>query len=464
MKNGKKREDISLAGAVFVVAGLFVILAAGSLVLGLDVIVLLAAGGIFTTTVFTIVYGYGLRDLFGRGVAPMISRAWGAMAILMSVGPLIASWTLAGTIPYLVFLGLSVITPEIFLVSAFVVCSVASLVTGTSWGTAATFGVALMGVAEGLGVPLSAAAGAVVGGAYFGDKLSPVSDTTVLAAAVAEVDVMDHVRSMLWTTLPPFIASLLVYAAAGGGSGEIDSGRIRDILSGITGSFSLHPVLLLPPAALLVLSWRGYPTLAALWTAVGIAVPMAFFQGYGPMEIFRAAIAGPEVSTGIPAADGLLNRGGLLLLAGVAAVMCVAYVFAGQLEVTGCFRRISSFLKSSFIGESRGRFVSSVSATGILVALGTGNSYLSEIIPGAMYKNLADEMDISRLVLSRTLEDSGTVVVPLVPWSAAAIYLSAVLGVPPFEYIPWAPLCYLGFITAWILAFAGIAVWPSGKK
>ena len=145
-------------------------------------------------------------------------------------------------------------------------------------------------------------------------------------------------------------------------------------------------------------------------------------------------------------------------------VVFFAYIFAGQLEYTGTFRKICSSLKDSFIGNSKGRFVLSASLTGILTGLGTGNSYLSEIVPGTMYKDLADEMDISRRVLSRTLEDSGTVVVPLIPWAAAGIYMSTVLGVSVFEYVPWAFLCYIGFLTAWFYGFTGIAIWPSDKK
>lgn len=459
------REDISFRGAMEVLAGITAILAGGTFILGLNIVVLLAACGGFTTWIFTRRYGFGWKFLFKEGVLPMFFRASGALSILMSVGPLIAAWTLSGTIPYLVTAGLALLTPSLFLPSAFLLCCFASLLTGTSWGTAATFGVALTGIAAGLGVPPEAAAGAIVGGAYFGDKLSPVSDTTVLAAAVAEVDVIDHIRSTLWTTMPGFVLSMAVYSIAGWGiSGSIDPARIEAVTSAIGGHFFLTPALLIPPFALLVMAWMRIPTLAALWGSVALALPFALFQGYGPLDILSAMAAGPDISTGVASVDDLLSRGGLLFLAGVAVVVCIAYVFAGQLEATGTFRRTGTFLKERFIGESRGRFVFSVSVTGMVVAVGTGNSYLSEILPGTMYKKLADEMDISRRVLSRTLEDSGTVIVPLVPWSAAALYLTSVLGVPPSGYLPWAVICYTGFAAAWLYGFTGIALWPSEKK
>lgn len=243
----------------------------------------------------------------------------------------------------------------------------------------------------------------------------------------------------------------------------MDTAGIAAMTSALSERFFLSPVLLLPPLVLLLMAWKRFPTLAALWTSVGLALPMALFQGYGPGEILAAMVAGPRVVTGNPAVDDLLGRGGLLFLAGVAAVVCAAYVFAGQLEATGTFRRVSGLLQRRFIGRSRGKFVLSVSLTGMTVAVATGNSYLSEILPGTMFRRLADEMDISRRVLSRTLEDSGTVVVPLVPWSAAAVYMSAVLGVSAGEYLPWALICYSGVPAAWLFAFSGIALWPSEK-
>ncbi|MBL3538667.1 Na+/H+ antiporter NhaC family protein [Aminivibrio sp.] len=465
MAQEERQEDISAAGALTVLGGILAILAGGTLVFGIHIAVLLVFCGIFTTALFRMQYGFGWRLLFVDGVLPMVSRASGAMGILLSVGPLIAAWTLSGTIPYLVFTGLNLLTPRIFLPAAFLLCSFASLLTGTSWGTAGTFGVALTAIAGGLGIPEAAAAGAIVGGAYFGDKLSPVSDTTVLAAAVAEVDVMDHIRSTLRTTLPGAVLSVAVYAAAGSGAGgAMDTAGISAMTSALSGRFFLSPVLLLPPLVLLFMAWKRFSTLAALWTSVGLALPLALFQGYGPGEILAAMAAGPRAVTGNQAVDELLGRGGLLFLAGVAAVVCAAYVFAGQLEATGTFRRVSTLLQKKFIGRSRGKFVLSASLTGVTVAVATGNSYLSEILPGTMYKDLADEMDISRRVLSRTLEDSGTVVVPLVPWSAAAVYMSAVLGVSAWEYLPWAVICYSGVPTAWLFAFFGIAIWPSDKK
>lgn len=460
-----KTEKIGLGGALGIFGTILLIIVTGRLALGFDVALLLMFCGMFTTVVFCFRYGYSWDELFDKGVVPMVARATGAIMILLTVGPLIAVWMASGTIPYLIFAGLKILSPKVFLPAAFLICCLSSCFTGTSWGTAATFGVAFIGIAQGLGVSLPATAGAIVAGAYFGDKLSPVSDTTVLAAAVAEVEVVDHIRSMLWTTVPAFLVGLGLYAYAGShAAGELDLSQVDSIIKAIETTFRLNPIALVPPFVVLALAYKRYPTLPVLWVAIAVSIPLALLQGYDLSTTIKFMASGPKIATGLEALDKLLSRGGLAFMSSSVVVVFFAYLFAGQLECTGTFRILCESLRASFIGNSRGRFVMSASLTGIMTGLGTGNSYLSEIVPGTMYKDLCDEMNISRRVLSRTLEDSGTVVVPLIPWSAAGIYMSTVLGVSVAEYAPWAVLCYMGFLTAWFYGFAGIAIWSSDRK
>ncbi|MDR2522720.1 MAG: Na+/H+ antiporter NhaC [Synergistaceae bacterium] len=455
-------KTVKLKGAVSIFGVILAIIVVGRLVLGFDVALLLMFCGMFTTLVYCFCYKYTWEELFDKGVVPMVARAVGAILILLTVGPLIAVWMLSGTIPYLIYRGLQLLNPQTFLAAAFVICALSSTFTGTSWGTAATFGVAFIGIAQGLGVSLAAAAGAVVAGSYFGDKLSPVSDTTILAAAVARVEVVDHIRSMLWTTIPAFLISVGVYAWVGSqASGEIDMSKVGLILNGIRNTFKLSPMALIPPVVILILAYRRCPTLPVLWLAIVISIPLAMTQGADIPAIFKAMASGPKITTGLETLDRLLSRGGIASMTASTVVVFFAYLFAGQLECTGTFHTICAALREKFIGDSRGRLVMSTSLTGILTGLGTGNSYLSEIVPGTMYGDLFDEMNISRRVLSRTLEDSGTVIVPLIPWSAAGIYMSSVLEVPVLDYAPWAILCYLGFLTAWIYGFTGIGIWKA---
>jgi len=456
----KEPKAVGTLGAILIFLLILVVMLFGKLVLEFDTAILLMFVSIITSAIFVFYYGYNWDKMFKDGVVPMTSRAMGAMIILLTVGILIAIWMISGTIPYLMYIGLKALSPRVFLVATAIITSISSLLTGTSWGTGATFGVALMGVAYGLGVPLPIAAGAIVVGSYLGDKISPVSDTTVLAAAVAEVDVIDHIKSMLWTTMPGYIISLIVYAIIGMGiSGTIDYSQVNTILTALQQNFKLNPVTLIPPILLLTLAALRVPTIPVLWIAILTAIPLAMWQGYDISTIVSVMAKGPQIATGVEVVDKLLNRGGVTFMASAMAVVFFAYIFAGQLEYTGVIDRISQALREKFIRDSPGRLVFATSVTGLATGLMTGNSYLSEIVPAVTFKDLYDKMRIKRTVLSRTLEDSGTVWVPLIPWAAAGIYFTQILGVPTTQYAPWAIMCYAGFITAWIYGFTGIAIW-----
>lgn len=450
---------VGLAGSAFVLAVILTIIVVGTEFLKIDIALLLMFVAMVTSAIYVFYFRFKWDDLLNHGSIPMVSRALGAILILITIGPLIAAWMISGTIPYLIYLGLTLITPKIFLVTALVVTSLASIMTGTSWGSVATFGVAFMGIAQGLGISLPITAGAIVAGGYFGDKLSPISDTTVLAAATGEVDVIQHVRSMLWTTFPAYLIGLVIYAIVGANAaGNLHPQQIDGILQALQGSFHLSPWVLIPPVILLTLSWMRKPTLPVLWFALLSALPLAWWQGFDYQQILDTLADGPSIQTGVEHVDKLLNRGGISFMASAVAVIFFSYLFAGQLEYSGSIRTLANALRDRFIKNSRGRYVFSQSISGILIALGTGNSYLTLILPGTMYRRVCDSMGLSRRVLSRTLEDSGTAVVPLVPWSAAGIYMSQVLNVPVLSYAPWAFMCYLSFVFAWIYGATGIAL------
>jgi NhaC family Na+:H+ antiporter len=322
---------VTFAGAVLLLAASLSILIVGALVLEFDIAVLLMTVAAFSSLVFVYYYGFSWQELLEEGAIPMLSRALGAFLILLIVGILIGVWMIAGTIPYLMYIGLQVLTPSIFLVATTIILSAAALVTGTSWGAGATFGVAVIGIAQGLGIPLAPTAGAVVMGAYFGDKLSPISDTTILASAIAEDDLIDHIRSMLYTTVPGYLLGLGVFLIVGLqlGSGAIESQSVSAILQALQETFILSPVLLIPPLVLLVLSYLRYPTVPVMWISILVAVPLAIYQGYGLTEIAEVAASGPEISTQVDTLNDLLTRGGVDFLAGVVSVLFFAYLFAG---------------------------------------------------------------------------------------------------------------------------------------
>jgi NhaC family Na+:H+ antiporter len=322
---------VTFAGAVLLLAASLSILIVGALVLEFDIAVLLMTVAAFSSLVFVYYYGFSWQELLEEGAIPMLSRALGVFLILLIVGILIGVWMIAGTIPYLMYIGLQVLTPSIFLVATTIILSAAALVTGTSWGAGATFGVAVIGIAQGLGIPLAPTAGAVVVGAYFGAKLSPISDTTILASAIAEDDLIDHIRSMLYTTVPGYLLGLGVFLIAGLqlGSGAIESQSVSAILQALQETFILSPVLLIPPLVLLVLSYLRYPTVPVMWISILVAVPLAIYQGYELTEIAEVAASGPEISTQVDTLNDLLTRGGVDFLAGVVSVLFFAYLFAG---------------------------------------------------------------------------------------------------------------------------------------
>lgn len=459
--NQKTKRPPSLGISLLPIIFAIVLLVYGVGILRANAAIMLLLISMFVTFISVFYIGYSWEELLNNGIRPTIDRAMGAILILMMVGPLVGAWLISGTIPYFIYLGLQILSPKTFLVSATILCSISSIMTGTSWGTAATLGVALMGVAYGLGIPLGVAAGAIVVGSYLGDKLSPISDTTILAAATAEVDIFDHIKSMLWTTLPAFIISLIIYQIFSFKiSGSIDYTKINQLLDGIAATFRLNPVLLLPPIVVFYLSYKKVPSIPALWIGTIIAMVLALtVQGASFKEVITAMYSGGNFKTPIPELDKLLNRGGITSMVSSIATVFMAYIFAGEMEYTGMLGKILDTIKDSFIKGKVGNLILSTSLTGIITGLVTGNSYLSIIVPGRIYQPVFKEYKIKLNVLSRTTEDSGTVVVPLIPWSAAGVYMTATLGVPTQSYAPWAIMCYLGFIIAWIYGYTGKAIW-----
>jgi NhaC family Na+:H+ antiporter len=403
--------------------------------------------------------GYRWKDM-EAGIIEALGKGLPAIMILITVGALIASWLASGTIPLLVYFGLELISPRFFLVTACIICSLVSVFTGTSWGTVGTVGVALMGVAHGLGVSQAAAAGAVVSGAYFGDKLSPFSDTTNLAPVVARSNLYDHIRWLLWTTGPAWLLGLAVYLVVGLGSGG--SGGTEDVealQAVLRGAYHFHVLLLVPPLLMLALAVRSAPILPGMLLSSLVAVFLAvWFQGDGLGAALDATIVGYTASTGAEAVDALLTRGGMLSMMDLTLLVLCAFGFAGIMRTCGLLDRILT----SLLGVVRGTLglVSATVGSGILTAVVTGSSYLSIIVPGDLFQDAFRKADLAAKNLSRTLEDSGTVVVPLVPWSAAGSFMAGTVGVATVSYLPWAIMNYTGFLFALLLAATGVGIAP----
>ncbi|HSG82249.1 MAG TPA: Na+/H+ antiporter NhaC [Gemmatimonadota bacterium] len=456
MNNPPRRPSTLESVLPFVVMAILLGLGYGVYKLRIEVLLLVAAAvaGLVASRL-----GYSWAEL-QDGIIEGIAKALPAALILVCVGALISSWIAAGTIPVLLQLGLRSISPRFFLATACVLCSLVSLFTGTSWGTVGTMGIALMGIAAGLGIPMGAAAGAVVAGAYFGDKISPFSDTTNLAPVAAQSNLFDHIRHMLWTTVPAWILGLLVYLVVGVGSGTGASPeRVEAILGTLADAFVMSPWTLLPLPVVLYFAIRKRPTIPGILLASAIAGVIAVVvQGESIPAVAEAMVSGYVAHTGDASVDGLLSRGGMGPMMEVTLIVFAAFSFAGIVNRAGFLDVVLGILLKT--ARTTGQLVATTVASTIFTALITGSSYLTILLPGELFAPAYKARGLAAKNLSRTLEDSGTVVVPLIPWSAAGVFMAATLDVPTLSYLPWAVLNYTGFLFAMLYGFIGIGIAP----
>lgn len=413
--------------------------------------------------------GYRWDDII-NSIVSKLAKAMPVILILICVGGLIGTWMISGTIPYMVYWGLKVISPQYILIAAFFLTSVISVCTGTSWGSAGTVGVALMGVAAGLDVPLAAAAGAVVSGAYFGDKISPLSDSTNFAAIVAETDLYAHIKHLMYTTLPSFALAATVYLIAGHSSvvGTVATPqRVTDIIVGLESLYHFNLLLILPPVLVLWGAVTKRPVipvmLAACALAIGLAVMMQGFslkQGLNAlMDGFNLSMfsdRGHDVSGVIADVPRLLNRGGMFSMMSTILLVLCAFSFAGALTLTGALTVIINRLLK--VVRTTGQLIAATVGTTILVTGATSDGKLALLIPAELYKGAYRRMGLDNKNLSRTIEDAGTVIEPLIPWTAAGVYMATTLGVSTLDLLPWAIQCYAAVFFALIYGFTGFGI------
>ena len=390
-----------------------------------------------------------------------ITHALSSIIILMIVGILIGLWILGGVVPTLVYYGLQVFSPAIFLPACAIICAVASTATGTSWGTTGTIGVALMGVGAGLGVPLPMVAGAVLSGAYFGDKLSPLSDTTNLAPAMVGVDLYTHIRHMLPGTIISFGLALLGYALVGMAYGTQggDTARVEAILDTLTATFTIHPILILPPVLVMAISFRKVPAIPgiAVGALAGLAAAM-IFQGANYETAMNAAFSGPSIETGNADVDALLSRGGLESMLYTISLIIVAMMFGGVMQGTGQIQVIANRILR--LANSTGSLVLTTALTAIGSNFLLCDQYMSLVMTGRMYAPAYRERGLAPENLSRVTEDAGTVVDPLVPWGSGGAYQTATLGVPTIFYAPFAFFCWISPLVTILFGYTGWSMKP----
>ena len=410
---------------------------------------------------FALKLGYSWDEM-QKGMFESISRVMIAILILIVVGMLIGVWILAGTIPTIIYWGLKLISPTSFLMTTFLICVVASTATGTSFGTMGTVGVALLGVGQALGFPLPMVVGAIVSGAYFGDKMSPVSDSTNIAASVCEVDLFSHISSMMWTTIPAAVVSALIYLFLGMQHGVegAAAGNIPLILKTLEGQFNLSLLTLVPPLVLMVFAYRRMPAVPLLIMCVGVGILTAvLIQGAGVKPIAQSLMGGYASKSGVKQIDALLSRGGISSIMGTLVLLISGVAFGGVLEK---MRTLEALIDATLRwAQTTGRLILSVIVSSYIILFGTGSQLVAIIIPARAFAQTFRDRNIHLRVLSRTCEDVGTIGCPLIPWSVHAFYILGVLGVSAYEYAPYALLNWIVPLFSIAYGYTGFAIWKT---
>lgn len=459
----KKIREPKLWEALVPVIGMMLIILIGILNFGLEPHIPIVLACVLAALIAKKV-GHSWNSILS-GMLESINRALEALLIVMIVGMLIGSWVSAGTVPAMVYYGLGLITPKVFLPTGAVICAIVSIATGSSWTSSGTVGIALMSIAHGLGINPALAAGMVISGAYFGDKLSPLSDSTNVAAATAETPLYDHVGAMMTTTIPSFIIALILYTIVGlrSSGGNFDPSRVDLIRNTIVENFKITPWLMIPPLFVIFAAVTKIPAIPSLLAASGIGGILGIiFQGRGLDDILQTLHTGFTADTGVEVVDSLLNRGGVDSMMWTISLIMFALAFGGILEKAGFTEAILGRVVTKV--KSVGGLVTLTIVTGIVSDFMLTDQYLAIIVPGRMYAKVYDDMGLDRKFLSRTLEDGATLWSPLFPWNGCGAYQAATLGVSTFQYLPFAFLNLINPIIAIVMSYLGIAVFYKEEK
>ncbi|MCR4374616.1 MAG: Na+/H+ antiporter NhaC [Acidobacteria bacterium] len=473
----------SLALSLFPV-GVLIVLLAGSVALfgdgnsgGPNQLALVMAAAVAAAVGMRL--GYSWRDL-EAGIVHGISLSLSAVLILLIVGALIGSWILAGIVPTMIYYGLQLLTPAVFFPSACILCGLVSLATGSSWTTAGTVGVALIGIAVAQNLNVGMAAGAVISGAYFGDKMSPLSDTTNLAPAMAGTDLFTHIRHMAWTTTPSLVIALILYTVIGmTTTAPQDTAAVNAIRTSLASNFSIGLHLLLPVVLVLFMVVRKVPATPALM--IGALTGCVFAAIFQPAAVTRLAdspelpawaalikgnwqalASGFSLSSGNAVLDELLSRGGMGSMLNTVWLIVSAMTFGAIMETTGMLTRIAESILSAVRGT--GSLIAATLATSIGMNIVASDQYMAIVLPGRMFRAEFARRGLAPQNLSRCLEDAGTMTSALVPWNTCGAFMAQTLGVATLAYAPYAFLNLLNPVISAIYGFTGFTITKTASK
>ena len=402
-------------------------------------------------------YGSSWKTIL-NGASKSISSTTPALIILLLIGSLAGTWLLSGIIPAMIYYGLQILNPKIFLFATAIITAIVSLATGSSWSTIATIGIALLGIGQALGLPVGLTGGAIISGAYFGDKMSPLSDTTNLAPAMAGTDLFTHIRYMMYTTIPSFTITLIIFLVIGFSYTTSEAQDINVLLSAISNSFNISGWLFLVPVLVIVLIIKKTPAIPALLAGTilgGIfavifqpevvmsitnAETLNFSSAY--MAVINAMGSDIAITTDNEMINNLLSTSGMAGMLNTIWLIICAMAFSGAMEAAGLLRRVAEPIIQ--YAESTGSLIATTVGTCVFFNITASDQYLSIVVPGRMFADTYKEKGLAPENLSRTLEDSGTVTSVLVPWNTCGATQSAVLGVATFAYLPF---CFFNIIS-----------------
>ncbi|MCY1048861.1 Na+/H+ antiporter NhaC [Mammaliicoccus sciuri] len=400
------------------------------------------------------------------GITKRLATAMPAIYIIFAVGILIGTWMYSGTVPALIYYGLETINPTYFLVTAFVITAVTSVATGTAWGSVGTAGIALMAIANEMNIPIGMVAGVVIAGGVFGDKMSPLSDTTNLAALVTKVNIFRHIQHMMWTTIPASIIGLIVWFIVGlqFDAKNVESKRINELLSNIDTAFNLNFWVWIPVIVIVLGISIGKPTVPMMLLSSLVAMFVGVFNnGFEIVDAFNVTMQGFNINmTGLSENDAsgsmveLLKRGGIMSMTEIVVTNFCGYAFAGIVEASGSLKVILTTISSKVSKDSHLILVTIAGSLILVFAAGVASVVI--IMIGVLLMEMYNERNLDRVNLSRTLEDCGTMVLPFIPWGTSGIYYRDLLHVSLGDFFWWAVPCYLCVIFAAFYGITGIGI------
>jgi len=415
---------------------------------------------IFIAIIILIMYGV-LRKvpyrIMEQSMIASVSTSIGAVYIFLLIGVLISSWLISGTIPTLLYIGLSIITASFFYAVVFLITSIIGTAIGSSLTTVATVGVAMLGVASSIDASLAVTAGAIVSGAFFGDKMSPLSDTTNLAATVAGIDLFTHIRNMMFTTIPAFIISLIVYAWISPKSQHMDTELISSFKETLLATNLIHWYAIIPLVVLIVCTIFKLPSLATLAISAISGIVLSYFHSTIPLsELFAILYNGYSMETGVDAIDSLLTRGGMNSMLFTIILIVLSLSMGGLLFTLGIIQTLLQALQNQL--KSVGSVITGTAFTAIGINVTIGEQYLSLLLTGEAFKEKFKAVQLHPKNLARTIEDAGTVINPLVPWSVCGLFIASTLNISVIDYLPFAFFCLLSPIITILFGWLNITI------